>query len=414
MTRPIFAILVALLLVPLAASPAIAAEYRAGDRVTIGPGEQITEDLYVAAGTTVIQGTVDGDVSAVGGLVEVLGDVTGSVNVVGGNMIISGSVGGAVRAVGGNIEIRGEVGRDVISTGGNVVVTAGASVEGDVAGGVGALRIEGAVGGDVLAAAGELVVAGAVAGRIDGEIGRLRILSTATVEGDVSYASDREAEIEPGATVGGTVERRAPRWAGYETLLPANPLTAFLGGVLGLLLLGWALMLVRPATVILPGTQLWARPLPALGAGLAVWVGQFFLLVLLGILAALLAGLAASFGGAVFILFLVVLLAVISLVFVSHVWVAMAIGRALGRYATGLAPWLLYAIGTLVWVALLTFFGLVTGVLGGFMFLAGWILGLGAFTLHQLDRRRGEAGLAAPHVREGVGGPTGDSPPRRG
>jgi cytoskeletal protein CcmA (bactofilin family) len=386
--RALLAWPMALLLLLASGGSVIAAEYRAGDRVTVGADEQIAEDLYVAGGSAVIDGTVDGDLTVAAGDVHVRGTISGSVNVTGGNIAISGSVVGAVRSMGGNLTVSGDVGRDVVLTGGNAEILSDASIGGDVAGGAGNLRIDGAVGGDVLAAVGQLRVDGTVDGTIDSNVGELRIGSGAVIGGDVLYASEREAEIADGAQIGGEVQRRDPEWGGWQTLLPDNILTAFLGTLLGLLVLGWGLMLVRPGWVVYPGAALQARPLLAFGAGLGAWIGQFFLLIALAILAAVAAMLAASFGGAFVIPFLIVLLAIIGLIFVSQVFVAMAIGGVAGRYNVTTSPWLAYAIGAAVWAALLVLLGALVGFLGGLTFVIGWMLGLGALVLSTLEQRR--------------------------
>lgn len=370
------------------AASTVAAEWRTGDRVVVGSGETISGDLYVAAGTTIIDGTINGDLTAAAGTVDVRGSVTGSVNATGGNVTIAGNVGGAVRSFGGNLTVSGSVGRDVVSAGGNVVIEHGATVGGDVAGGTGSLVIAGTVGGNVLAGAGELTVSGTIRGNIDANVGRLRIQPDAVIDGDVRYASERDAEIAGGARVAGNVERREPEWAGYQALLPSNPITAFIGGVLGLLVLGWGLMLIRPGWVTHPGMALRARPLAASGAGLATWIGQFLLLIVLGVLGALAAAVATSFGGAFAVPLVITVMAIVIFLFVSQVYVAMAIGGVVGGLGYTSAPWLAYAIGALVWALLLTLLGWLVPPLGALVFLAGWILGLGAFALDTLDRRR--------------------------
>jgi cytoskeletal protein CcmA (bactofilin family) len=382
------ALLINLVLLVSLATVALGAEYRASDQVVIGAGETIADDLYVAAGTTVVEGTVEGDLTVVSGTVDVRGTVNGSVNVTGGDVRVSGTVGGAVRSFGGNVTVAGDVGRDVVIAGGNVTIEQGATIGSDVAGAAGSLRIDGIVQGDVLAGAGELTLNGSVGGRIDANVGRLRIGSTAEVAGDVLYASEREAEISDQAEIGGMVERRDPEWAGYRALLPESPLTAFVGGFLGLLVLGWGLMLARPAWVLQPGGALQRRPLLAFGAGLATWVGQFLLIVALGILAALAATVASSFGGAFVVPLVIVVLLIVILLFVSQVYVAMAIGRALGRLDLVGSPWLVYALGALVWAGVLTLLGWLVGPLGGLVFFIGWILGLGAITVDTIERRR--------------------------
>jgi cytoskeletal protein CcmA (bactofilin family) len=285
----------------------------------------------------------------------------------------------------------------VVVAGGNVNITAGASVRADVAGGVGRLDIAGAIDGDVLAGAGELVIRGNVGGDIDSQVGQLRIDAQATVAGNVRYASEREAEIAPGAQIGGTVERSDPPFVANRPLIAENVVTVFLGSLLALLLLGWGLMLLRPAAVVLPGAQLRTRPLVSLGAGLAMWIAQFLVLMVLVILAALVGQLASSLGGAFLAPFALALLAIIAAVLLAQVWVSMAIGDWLaGRSARrttalSLSPWLAYALGATLWVLLLTVLGYIAGALGGLVFLAGWIVGLGAVTLYVIDTRRRES-----------------------
>jgi cytoskeletal protein CcmA (bactofilin family) len=377
------------------AGSAAAADFRGADRVDVTTDETIEEDLYIAAGQTVIDGRVDGDLTVASGTVEVRGTVAGSLNSAGGTVTVTGSVEGAVRSMGGNVTVSGTIGRDLVLAGGNVDITSSASIGGDVAGATGNLRIDGTVEGDVLAAVGELTINGTVGGDVDANLGRLRIGATAVIGGNILYTSERDAEIAEGAQVSGEVQRRDRERAGFQSLLPDNVLTASIGAFLGLLVLGWGLMVARPGWVVHPGTALRARPLLAFGAGLAAWIGQFLLLVVLGALAAGAAILAASFGGAFVIPLVLVVLAIIVLIFVSQVYVAMAIGGAIARRGVTTSPWLAYALGALVWAAILTLLGWLVGFLGGLLFLIGWILGLGALTLDTIERRRGETSTAA-------------------
>lgn len=401
-TRLMTSSLLSVILLLSLVGSAVAAEYRASDRVDVGSDETIDDDLYVAAGQTVIDGRVNGDLTVASGTVEVRGTVAGSLNSTGGNVTVSGTVEGAVRSLGGNVTVSGTVGRDLVVAGGNVDITSDASIGGDVAGATGSLRVDGSVDGDVLAAAGELTIDGSVGGGVDANLGRLRLGSGAVIGGDVLYASEREAEIADGAQVGGDVQRRDPEWAGYQSVLPDNVLTALIGAFIGLLVLGWGLMLARPGWVVHPGGALHARPLLAFGAGLAAWVGQFLLLIVLGILAAGAAMLAASFGGAFVIPLVIVVLAIVALIFVSQVYVAMAIGGAISQLGVTTSPWLAYAIGALVWAAVLTLLGWVVGFLGGLVFVIGWILGLGALALDTIERRRLDASVP-PRRAEPVG-----------
>jgi cytoskeletal protein CcmA (bactofilin family) len=394
--RSMLATLAAMILLLAMPSAVAAGEYRTGGNVTIGADETIDDDLYVAGGTLMINGAVEGDLTVAGGTIDVRGPVSGSVNVAGGTVSVSGPVGGAVRSASGTVSISGDVGRDVVLAGGDVTVAEGATVGGDVAGAAGSVTIAGAVGGDVLTAAGEVEVLGSVDGRIDANAGQLRIGPEAVIAGDVLYASEAEAEIAAGADIGGSVERREPEWAGVGPLLPPNPIVTFLGALLGLLVLGWGLMLVRPGIVAHPGAQLAARPLPSFGVGLAVWGGQFLLLIALFVLTGLASQLAAAFGGAFLVASIVTLLLLIVLIFVSQVFVAMGIGAWLGRLGVTWSPWLTYAAGATIWALVLMILGLVPGPLAGLLFVIGWMAGLGALALHQFHARRGEQPPTAP------------------
>ena len=149
-------------------------------------------------------------------------------------------------------------------------------------------------------------------------------------------------------------------------------------------------MLLRPTLVVAPGVALRSRPLPAVGAGLIVWLVQFVLVVLLIILAALVGQLAASLGGAFLAPLALVVLAIVAALLLAQVWVAMAIGSWLASRTSQLRPWLAYAVGALLWVLLLSVLSFISGVLGGILFFVAWILGLGAIALYVVDTRRRE------------------------
>jgi cytoskeletal protein CcmA (bactofilin family) len=415
----------ALLLLLVTAQAAVAADYRTGDTVTVGRDESFDEDLYVAAGTITFDGRVDGDLTVAGGTVTVNGEVTGSINVASGQFTLNGTSGGAVRSAGGEVTITGSVGRDLVVVGGDTRVTEQGSVAGDVAGATGSLSLLGTVGGDVESASGTMRIGGRVDGSVDVEVEQLVILSGAVIGGDVRYGSSEEAQVAADAQIGGEIERREPASADIEGAGPDNPLIQFLAGFFGLLLLGWLIMLIRPRPTALAGAELRARPLLGLGIGLAGWIVQFLLLILLILLAALFGQLASSLGGAFIGLFIVVLLAVILLALVAHVYVAMAIGDLIGGFVSprpavatrgpagetyvdesaaapsAASPWLLYAVGALIWSGLLALAGLVSGGLLVILYLLGWVLGIGALALYHWSRRRVEGQVVV--VREPIG-----------
>ncbi len=387
---PVRAVLLAAIAIFALTSPVAAGEFRSEQSVTIGESETIDDDLYVAAGTVSIDGTVNGDATIAGGTVTVSGTVTGSLNVGGGTVEVTGDVTGAVRVSAGTVRIAGTVGRDVVAFGGNVTIAADAEVAGDVAGGVGMLVIDGTIGGDVRAGAGTMDVGGTIDGSIEADVGQLTITSGAVVGGNVTYTSTREASIADDAEIGGDVTREEPAEGsggdggeGGDALVPDNPVITYLGVLLGMLLLGWSMLALRPRLTLGSADTLRNSPLLTAGVGLGALIGQFVLIAILGLVGILLAILAGALGGAVVALVFVVLLLIILAVILSVVPIAMAIGRLL---LANRSPYLAYLAGAAI-LALVTVAGAYVPALGGLVFFLVWLLGLGAFVVYAARTR---------------------------
>ena len=95
----LLALLVALIAL-FAAPPARAAEIRGGEDVILGRGEVVEGDLYVAANSVTIDGTIKGDLVAVAGQITVNGTVEGDLLVAGQGIVINGVVRDDARAAG--------------------------------------------------------------------------------------------------------------------------------------------------------------------------------------------------------------------------------------------------------------------------------------------------------------------------
>ena len=369
-------------LVPSAA----AGEFRTGRDVIIPTGQTVQGDLYAAGTTVTVDGNVTGDVNAAGGTLILRGQVSGSVNAAGGTVEISGPVGGAIRAAGGTVRVSSSVGRDLVVAAGSVMLEPSATVAGDLAGGVGTLQLAGTVNGRVLAGASDMQVSGTVKGSLQVNAQRLTVASGANIGGDLDYTSYKQASIDPGARIAGKVTQHQPP-SESTSAFPASPLLSLLALFLTLLLLGWGMLLLRPHTVTGPGQDLRTRPLLALGAGLAAWIGQFLVVFALFLLGALVAAVAGPIGGAFFLPAVVVLLLIGILTLVSQVPVAMAIGSFAWRRGDP-SPYLAYAAGAAIWAVVIFLVGLLNGGLGFLVYLAAWITALGAITLYALRTRR--------------------------
>jgi hypothetical protein len=120
---------------------------------------------------------------------------------------------GSVRAVGGEVVVTGEIGGDVVMTAVDATLSPDSVVGGDVLAWVNTLSALGSIGGDLTGAQRSLELAGSIGGNVDVDVGRLRVVDTLTVGGDLGYRSNRQAEGLELATVTGAVVQK-------ETLPP--------------------------------------------------------------------------------------------------------------------------------------------------------------------------------------------------
>ncbi|WP_254840814.1 bactofilin family protein [Natronomonas marina] len=332
-------VLLVTLLVVLAAMPGLAAaETRTGGSVVVAEGETV-DGLETFAGSVVVRGTVEGDLSAFAG------DVT---------VAETGRVTGDVASAAGSIRIAGAVDGDVSGAAGDVTVAETATVGGNLDAGAGTLRIDGTVDGDVTVGAERIVLG-----------------PTASVGGDLTYDGRLEG---PRSAVAGTVERDSSL-GGPGVFEPVDPgVSEWVFGVYGFLVnlaLGAILLAAFPGFSRRVADSAIETPVQAgaLGLGLVVAVPILLVLVALTIV-----GIPLTLVG--------------SVLFAVLVWV----GAVYGRIAVG--TWLTsYTTVENRWVALLVGF-LVVGVavrvpwVGWIPELLVFLLGFGALALALNERRR--------------------------
>lgn len=263
-SRGLATALIVTLLMIFATVPVSAFDARSGDTVTVGSREVVDDDLYIGAATIIIDGMVNGDLWAAGYTITVNGAVNGSV-VVAGNMVnVSGDVGHAVRAAGQTISISGDVNGDLIVFGSVVNVASTATVKGDLLVGAENVRIDGLIEGDIKGGAGEVTIGNGVKGNVELEVDSLTILSTANIEGNLTYTSGEEADIESGAQIGGaTTHNLPPVKAEPAVPSPLAPLFGILGKVIGFLMAlvtGLVLILIAPRRLMSIAESMRIRP----------------------------------------------------------------------------------------------------------------------------------------------------------
>jgi cytoskeletal protein CcmA (bactofilin family) len=199
----IFLFFIFLLLFISSSTQVSAAEFSAGEVYALQQKETVFDDLYAAAGTITVAGSVEGDLVAAGGDVTMTGRVDQDMIVAGGTINISGSVGDDLRAAGGKIQIAGKVGDDAILAGGLVYFVPGSIVGGDVIAFGGRVILDAQVAGKVNIVAREVMINGQVSGDVDIRADRVVLGERAVIGGNFSYKSRKEAEMKAGSLIKG-------------------------------------------------------------------------------------------------------------------------------------------------------------------------------------------------------------------
>jgi cytoskeletal protein CcmA (bactofilin family) len=288
-----FGLVLALLLVGLMLAPrAVAFEGRSGEQVVIRAGEVIDDDLYVAATSVTVDGTIRGDLVMAGQVLILNGTVEGNLMAAGQSVIINGTVGGSTRvaAQGILVDSKAQVARDLVFFGYSLETRPGSAITRDlIAGGYQAL-LAGAIGRDLKGAVQALELRGPIGGDVTVEVGApreggpimvqappnlsiptvatgLTVADTAEIGGQLSYTARQELPIG-GRAAGGVHFTPLPLPA-PET--PAATLAAgvrdSVGRFLALTLIGLLLVWVAPGWTRRLADTVQERPLPSLGWG---------------------------------------------------------------------------------------------------------------------------------------------------
>jgi cytoskeletal protein CcmA (bactofilin family) len=337
-----------LLVTLLIASPVLGAvETRNGDRVVIGPDEEVDDDLYVTANDVVVDGTIRGDLVAFGRSVTVNGTVQGDLIAAGQSVEVGGRVDDDARIAGQTLLLRdgAQVDDDLISAGFSLENDAGSIIGGSVLYAGYQALLAGNLGEDLKGAVNGLQLSGQVGGDVDVDVdgedegsaaflfeplvqiptveSGLTLTDSALIGGDLTYESSMEARTAPGAQIEGEVVREERPAAEEVEEQPANPVADWVLGNLRsfveLVLVGLLLVWLVPGWIRrLAGTVL-DRPLGSLGWGLLGLIAFLVLgiaILLATILLAVIFGL-LTLGGLVALCVVVGLLAevVLGLVF---------------------------------------------------------------------------------------------------
>ena len=183
------------------------------DLVLIREGDVIEEDLYAAGNDIQVDGVIRGDlVASAFDEITIAGRVEGSVVAIASRVVVTGEITGSLRVATPDLEVSGTVGEDVFAAAWNVDVTREATVGRDLLVWAWDAGTIGSVGRNVEGRQRSLERGGDVTGDVEVSVARLLVLPGSSVGGDLVYTSDRPADIDESAAVGGSLinERALP------------------------------------------------------------------------------------------------------------------------------------------------------------------------------------------------------------
>lgn len=310
----VLAMLAAFLGLAAGQQSAAAAETKTGDEITVADGEQIDGDLYAFGQNVVIAGAVSGDVVGAAETVEISGSVGGSVNVAARTLVISGTVANAVRVAAAEVTVTGDIDGDLVVGSGEVEITSQGAVSGDLLLGSGNATVAGPLGGDIRGSAADLTIASRVAGDVRVSADEITLTARGRIGGDLRYSSNSEVSIEDGGRVTGETVRTSDFRAAGGPDLWSSANSALARLLLGLVT-GLVLLLFVPRPVVAAAEAIRSRFFSSLVAGVVGWIVWPILVV---ILLAIVVGIPIALIGTLLLL---------SLAYLSQVFVGLAIGR---------------------------------------------------------------------------------------
>ncbi len=205
-----------LLISSLSLSAIFAKEVGSQNNVNLGRGEIVDRDYFARGDTVTISGTVNGDVYAFGQRVIVDGLVNGDLIAVSAIVEILGNVSEDVRVGAGQVFIYGNIGGSLTAGSGNVLIDDNAIIGESIVIGAGSVIVDGRIGRGATIGAGELTLNSPLGGSVAAGVGQLIIGENASVDGDLNYWSDSEANIHPDAKITGKITRHISTDVGRE------------------------------------------------------------------------------------------------------------------------------------------------------------------------------------------------------
>lgn len=198
----LFGLLLSLFITPFNADASI---IRSDKSAVIGAEENINNNVYLVGGDPKVLGNVSSDVFALGNNVEILGNVEGDVLAFGGSLNVKSNISGDVRIVGANVNIENNISGDLVVVGSNITVNENAKVVGEIILIGGTVNLKNTSEKHIRVISGTTVVSGKILSTANVTSEKIHIMKNAEVSGNLSYFSPRQALIEDGSKIDGSV-----------------------------------------------------------------------------------------------------------------------------------------------------------------------------------------------------------------
>ena len=371
------AVLVTLAVMLGLAQPGAALERRKANNVIIGQNETLDDTLVAFGETVTVDGTITGNLIAFAKRIVINGTVKGDVISFAERVEMGGRVEGNVMSASQFLTVRGQVMQSLHGFANTMEVTPESRVAGDSILFVNVGQLNGTVGRDLVLMSTMTDLRGSVGRNVLAGVDRLTLLSSARVGGDVKvYCKKKGAlHVDPGATVVGKTETvvakpkenrfTQPKFYGQKAL-----------GIGIAFVIGWLLYWLFP-------TLFTAELQTAGDAAKTVGIG-FLGLVATPVAACVLGIVLIGIGALADVLLIASLIPLIALmvwllaIYISKVFVALLLGRALLRAPAGQAA--RFALPLLLGLVLVII-SFHLPYVGKLLHFLVWLLGLGIMLL---------------------------------
>jgi cytoskeletal protein CcmA (bactofilin family) len=234
--RRIVKLAVAALVILSFALPAGAVEKITGDTVVV-PAGKITGPLFTAGNYVVVDADVDGDVFVAGQDITINGDIKGDLLAAARTVRINGKISGNVRCAVSDLDLNSEIGKSLTVAAAQVRLHEESEVGDDATVFAGTASFSGTVGRQALGAGGDFRIYGPVGGNVHfWEVESLTVGQAASIKGNLTYGSPKEADILPGAKITGQTKweqiQRTEQKVRHEGINWIAQLIWFISGVL--------------------------------------------------------------------------------------------------------------------------------------------------------------------------------------